>query len=51
VLLGISSADPEQQSANLKTELVLDALDMAIALRKPGTVIHRADKGSPDIRL
>ncbi len=33
-------------STNLKTRLVLDALDMAIAVRKPGNVIHHSDKGS-----
>jgi putative transposase len=30
---------------HLKTELVLDALDMAIAQRRPESVIHHSDKG------
>ena len=33
-------------SHNLKTRLVLDALDMAIASRRPKDVIHHSDKGS-----
>ena len=33
-------------SHDLKTRLVLDALDMAIASRKPEEVIHHSDKGS-----
>ena len=33
-------------SADLKTRLVLDALDMAVAVRKPVNVIHHSDKGS-----
>lgn len=33
-------------SANLKTWLVLDALDMAVAVRKSGNVIHHSDKCS-----
>ena len=33
-------------SHDLKTRLVLDALDMAIASRKPKDVIHHSDKGS-----
>jgi putative transposase len=30
----------------LKTRVVLDALDMALAARKPETVIHHSDQGS-----
>jgi putative transposase len=30
---------------HLKTELVLDALDMALAQRRPESVIHHSDKG------
>jgi putative transposase len=30
---------------NLKTQLVLDALDMAIHRRKPTNVIHHSDQG------
>jgi putative transposase len=33
-------------SADLKTRLVLDAFDMALATRKPGSVIHHSDRGS-----
>jgi len=33
-------------SHDLKTRLVLDALDMAIASRRPKDVIHHSDKGS-----
>jgi transposase InsO family protein len=33
-------------SHDLKTQLILDALDMAIAARKPREVIHHSDKGS-----
>ncbi|PWJ21400.1 putative transposase [Jannaschia seohaensis] len=33
-------------SHDLKTRLVLDALDMAVASRKPKDVIHHSDKGS-----
>ena len=33
-------------SHDLKTRLVLDALDMAVASRKPKGVIHHSDKGS-----
>ena len=33
-------------STDLKTRLVLDALDMAVAVRKPDDVIHHSDKGS-----
>ena len=33
-------------SNDLKTRLVLDALDMAVAARKPKDVIHHSDKGS-----
>lgn len=33
-------------SADLKTRVVLDALDMALAARKPGSVIHHSDRGS-----
>ena len=33
-------------STDLKTRLVLDALDMAIEVRKPDNVIHHSDKGS-----
>lgn len=33
-------------STNLRTRLVLDALDMAVAARKPNNVIHHSDKGS-----
>ena len=31
---------------NLATPLVTDALDMAIARRRPGRVIHHSDRGS-----
>jgi putative transposase len=30
-------------SANLKTRVVLDALDMAIVARKPDNVVHHSD--------
>ena len=33
-------------SADLKTRVVLDALDMALAQRKPDNVIHHSDQGS-----
>jgi putative transposase len=33
-------------SADLKTRVVLDALDMALAARKPESVIHHSDRGS-----
>ena len=33
-------------SADLKTRVVLDALDMALAARKPDNVIHHSDRGS-----
>jgi len=33
-------------SAGLKTGVVLDALNMALATRKPDTVIHHSDRGS-----
>lgn len=33
-------------AGDLKTRLVLDALDMALAGRRPGSVIHHSDKGS-----
>ena len=33
-------------SADLKTRVVLDALDMALAARRPDNVIHHSDKGS-----
>ena len=33
-------------SADLKTRVVLDALDMALAVRKPQNVIHHSDQGS-----
>lgn len=33
-------------SADLKTRVVLDAFDMALAARKPGNVIHHSDQGS-----
>lgn len=33
-------------SADLKTRVVLDALDMALAARKPDNVIHHSDQGS-----
>jgi len=33
-------------SADLKTRVVLDALDMALATRKPDSVIHHSDRGS-----
>ena len=33
-------------SADLKTRVVLDALDMALAARKPENVIHHSDQGS-----
>ena len=31
---------------HLRTELVLDALEMAIGQRRPGDVIHHSDQGS-----
>ena len=33
-------------STTLQAELVLAALDMALAVRKPGGVIHHSDQGS-----
>jgi putative transposase len=33
-------------AGDLKTRLVLDALDMALHSRRPGSVIHHSDKGS-----
>ncbi len=36
---------------NLKTELVLDALEMALEQRRPGEVIHHSDHGSQDTSL
>ena len=33
-------------ASHLRTELVLDALEMAIAQRKPDNVIHHSDQGS-----
>jgi transposase InsO family protein len=33
-------------SADLKTRVVPDALDMALAARKPENVIHHSDQGS-----
>jgi transposase InsO family protein len=33
-------------SADLKTRVVLDALDMAIVARKPDNVVHHSDRGS-----
>jgi putative transposase len=33
-------------SVDLKTRVVLDALDMALAVRKPENVIHHSDRGS-----
>ena len=33
-------------SADLKTRVVLDALDMALVTRKPDNVIHHSDRGS-----
>jgi putative transposase len=33
-------------SADLRTQVVLDALDMALAARKPDSVIHHSDRGS-----
>ena len=35
-------------AGDLKTRLVLDALDMALHGRRPGSVIHHSDKGSQD---
>lgn len=35
-----------KMASHLRTELVLDALDMAIRLRQPVEVIHHSDKGS-----
>ncbi len=31
---------------NLKTQLILDAMNMAIGQRKPSDVIHHSDQGS-----
>ena len=33
-------------SADLKTRVVLDALDMALAARKPDNVVHHSDRGA-----
>jgi len=33
-------------ACHLRTELVLDALEMAIGQRRPGDVIHHSDQGS-----
>ena len=33
-------------SSDLRTRVVLDALDMALAVRRPDGVIHHSDKGS-----
>ena len=33
-------------SADLKTRVVLDALDMALVARKPDNVVHHSDRGS-----
>ena len=33
-------------SADLKTRVVLDALDMALSARRPDNVIHHSDRGS-----
>src|SRR6202034_4379047 len=33
-------------SADLKTRVVLDAIDMALAARKPDNVVHHSDRGS-----
>ena len=33
-------------SSDLKTRVVLDALDMALAARKPDNLVHHADRGS-----
>jgi putative transposase len=35
-------------STTLRTELVLAALDMALAVRRPGRAIHHSDQGSQD---
>ena len=32
---------------HLRTELVLDALDMALERRNPGAVVHHSDQGCP----
>ena len=32
---------------HLRAELVLDALEMAVAQRRPGDVIHHSDQGKP----
>ena len=32
-------------ATHLRTELVLDALNMAVAQRRPTTVIHHSDQG------
>jgi transposase InsO family protein len=34
-------------STDLKTRLVLDALDMALTCRRPRKVIHHSDQASP----
>ena len=36
---------------HLRTELVLTALDMALAQRRPDGVIHHPDHGSPCVTL
>jgi putative transposase len=33
-------------ASHLRTDLVLDALDMALAQRRPGDVVHHSDQGS-----
>ena len=33
-------------STDLKTRVVLDALDMALAARKPDNLVHHSDRGS-----
>ena len=37
-------------SSDLKTRVVLDALDMALAARKPDTVVHHSDRSSQSRR-
>jgi putative transposase len=34
------------EASHLRTQLVLDALDMAIGQRRPDDVIHHSDQGS-----
>ena len=38
-------------SADFKTRVVPDALDMALASRKPANVIHHSDQGSQHTSL